>query len=178
MTEPQQDNVCSWLAEPMSKDVAQTIDRLAELKGVDRIAVMPDVHLAKQVCVGLVVASRREIYPAAVGSDIGCGMAAIRMHGGRRNPGRRAIGRESPCRAISKSSTAQAWPGHRACEFSGKSFEIAIEQFSFGKTQVARRPIAIGVAWPRQSFSGISERCRRTALADGSQRLAGNGAGD
>jgi tRNA-splicing ligase RtcB len=78
MTEPQQGNVRSWLAEPMGKDVAQAIDRLAELKGVDRIAVMPDVHLAKQVCVGLVVASRTEIFPAAVGSDIGCGMAAIR----------------------------------------------------------------------------------------------------
>ena len=122
MTEPQQDNVCSWLAEPMSKDVAQTIDRLAELKGVERIAVMPDAHLAKQVCVGLVVASRTEIYPAAVGSDIGCGMAAIRTNCARRNPGRRAIGRETPCRAISKSSIFEARQSHQRLRICRKIF--------------------------------------------------------
>jgi len=38
---------------------------------------MPDVHLAREVCVGLVVATKRLIYPAAVGGDIGCGIAAI-----------------------------------------------------------------------------------------------------
>jgi tRNA-splicing ligase RtcB len=38
---------------------------------------MPDVHLANDICVGAVVATSELIYPAAVGSDIGCGMAAI-----------------------------------------------------------------------------------------------------
>ena len=41
------------------------------------MAVMPDVHLANEVCVGVAMATQRLIYPAAVGSDIGCGMGAI-----------------------------------------------------------------------------------------------------
>jgi tRNA-splicing ligase RtcB len=38
---------------------------------------MPDVHLARDVCVGTAMATRRLVYPAAVGGDIGCGMLAI-----------------------------------------------------------------------------------------------------
>jgi tRNA-splicing ligase RtcB len=38
---------------------------------------MPDVHLAADVCVGVVVATSHLIYPQAVGSDIGCGMLAV-----------------------------------------------------------------------------------------------------
>jgi tRNA-splicing ligase RtcB (3'-phosphate/5'-hydroxy nucleic acid ligase) len=41
--------------------------------------VMPDVHLGRDVCVGVVVATSQLIYPQAVGGDIGCGMAAIRF---------------------------------------------------------------------------------------------------
>jgi tRNA-splicing ligase RtcB (3'-phosphate/5'-hydroxy nucleic acid ligase) len=66
-----------WLCEPLPKEVAQSIDRLAAAEDVQHIAVMPDVHLSGDVCVGLAVATRRLIYPAAVGSDIGCGMAAV-----------------------------------------------------------------------------------------------------
>jgi tRNA-splicing ligase RtcB len=40
---------------------------------------MPDVHLAEEVCVGCVVATRRLLYPAAIGGDLGCGMTAIRF---------------------------------------------------------------------------------------------------
>jgi len=38
---------------------------------------MPDVHLASDVCVGVVVATTDLIYPQAVGGDIGCGMLAV-----------------------------------------------------------------------------------------------------
>jgi tRNA-splicing ligase RtcB len=44
---------------------------------VCHIAVMPDVHLSEDVCVGLAIATRTRLYPAAVGGDIGCGMAAV-----------------------------------------------------------------------------------------------------
>ena len=71
-------NIHAWLAEPMAKDVALMVDQISRQEGVEQIAVMPDVHLATQVCVGLVIATRTRIYPAAVGSDIGCGMAAVR----------------------------------------------------------------------------------------------------
>jgi len=37
---------------------------------------MPDVHLGKGATVGSVVAMKDAIAPAAVGVDIGCGMAA------------------------------------------------------------------------------------------------------
>jgi len=40
---------------------------------------MPDVHLGRDACIGAVVATSRLIYPAAVGSDIGCGMAAVQF---------------------------------------------------------------------------------------------------
>ena len=42
------------------------------------VAVMPDVHLGKGATVGSVIPSRGAIIPAAVGVDIGCGMAAVR----------------------------------------------------------------------------------------------------
>lgn len=68
-----------WLAEPLSRDVAQALDRLAASRGVAHIAVMPDVHLAEHVCVGTVVGSEGWVYPQAVGGDIGCGITAVRI---------------------------------------------------------------------------------------------------
>jgi len=44
------------------------------------VAVMPDVHLGKGATVGSVVALRGAVSPAAVGVDIGCGMAAVRTN--------------------------------------------------------------------------------------------------
>ena len=42
------------------------------------VAVMPDVHLGIGATVGSVVPTQGAIIPAAVGVDIGCGMAAVR----------------------------------------------------------------------------------------------------
>jgi tRNA-splicing ligase RtcB len=67
----------SWLATPMGDDVAGAIERLRRAPDVQQIAVMPDVHLAADVCIGVVVATSRLIYPQAVGGDIGCGMLAV-----------------------------------------------------------------------------------------------------
>src|SRR5207249_5538432 len=67
----------AWLAEPLPADVAQSLERLSRADDVQQIAVMPDVHLSGDVCVGVAVATRRLVYPSAVGGDIGCGMAAI-----------------------------------------------------------------------------------------------------
>jgi tRNA-splicing ligase RtcB len=68
-----------WLAEPLPKDVAQALERLAAAPGVVHVAVMPDVHLAEHVCVGTVVGTSDRLYPQAVGGDIGCGMAIVRI---------------------------------------------------------------------------------------------------
>lgn len=74
-------NVRLWLAEPLPADVAQSILQLASTDDVQHVAVMPDVHLAHDVCVGVAMATRSLIYPSAVGSDIGCGMATIEFLG-------------------------------------------------------------------------------------------------
>jgi tRNA-splicing ligase RtcB len=68
-----------WLSEPLPRAVAQALERLAAAPGVRHIAVMPDVHLAEHVCVGTVVGTDDVLYPQAVGGDIGCGMAAVRL---------------------------------------------------------------------------------------------------
>jgi len=68
-----------WLAEPATAEVEASLRALRGLADVRCVAVMPDVHLAAEVCVGVVLATRELLYPAAVGSDIGCGMAAIRF---------------------------------------------------------------------------------------------------
>ncbi|HEY2584914.1 MAG TPA: RtcB family protein [Tepidisphaeraceae bacterium] len=70
-------NVKAWLAAPLAPDVRRAIRRLAGAEDVRRIAIMPDVHLAGDVCIGTVLATTRLIYPAAVGGDIGCGIAAV-----------------------------------------------------------------------------------------------------
>jgi tRNA-splicing ligase RtcB len=71
-----------WLEAPLESDVAAAIERLRRAEDVWRVAVMPDVHLAKDVCVGTVLATRRLLYPGAVGGDIGCGMLAVPFDAG------------------------------------------------------------------------------------------------
>src|SRR3954468_10615681 len=41
------------------------------------VAVMPDVHAGRGATVGSVIAMHGAVAPAAVGVDIGCGMAAV-----------------------------------------------------------------------------------------------------
>ena len=67
----------SWLTAPMDRDVSEALDRLRRAPDVQQIAVMPDVHLATDVCIGVVIATSHLIYPQAVGGDIGCGMLAV-----------------------------------------------------------------------------------------------------
>jgi tRNA-splicing ligase RtcB len=66
-----------WLSEPPPADVQQALERLRRGHDVARVAVMPDVHLSSEVCVGVALATRSTLIPAAVGGDIGCGMAAL-----------------------------------------------------------------------------------------------------
>jgi tRNA-splicing ligase RtcB len=71
--------IATWLAEPLPALVKAALAKVADSDDVVRLAVMPDVHLSGQVCIGTVVATRRLLYPEAVGGDIGCGMAAVRF---------------------------------------------------------------------------------------------------
>jgi tRNA-splicing ligase RtcB len=71
----------AWVAEPLSLEADAALRRIRRLDDVQEVAVMPDVHLASDVCIGTVVATSHLIYPNAVGGDIGCGMAAIAFDG-------------------------------------------------------------------------------------------------
>ncbi|HEY3393982.1 MAG TPA: RtcB family protein [Lacipirellulaceae bacterium] len=77
MSDPHPAVLTTWLTEPLGHAVAQSVDRLCRLDDVQRVAIMPDVHLAQDVCVGAVMGTQQLIYPAAVGGDIGCGMATL-----------------------------------------------------------------------------------------------------
>ena len=77
MTDPSLPPIRMWLTGPLSHEVAEALGRLQRAPDVQQIAVMPDVHLANDICVGVVLATSRLIYPQAVGGDIGCGMLAV-----------------------------------------------------------------------------------------------------
>src|SRR5580704_11109230 len=58
---------------------AQQLRNAAQLPFIFRwIAAMPDVHTGIGATVGSVIPTKGAIIPAAVGVDIGCGMAAVR----------------------------------------------------------------------------------------------------
>lgn len=74
---PSKARLKTWLADPLAKEVRWAVDRLLKEDDVVQVALMPDVHLAHDICVGTVVATQKSIYPQAVGGDIGCGMASV-----------------------------------------------------------------------------------------------------
>jgi len=74
--------VARWLPGPVSAELSQLVDRLAATEDVRHVAIMPDAHPAGTVCVGAAIATGRLLYPEAVGGDIGCGMAAVRLDAG------------------------------------------------------------------------------------------------
>jgi tRNA-splicing ligase RtcB len=64
---------------PLEEQAQRQLQNLSGLPFVGPwIAAMPDVHLGKGATVGSVLPTRGAIIPAAVGVDIGCGMAAVR----------------------------------------------------------------------------------------------------
>ena len=71
--------VLTWLPDKPSPLLTSALGRLARAEGVAHIAVMPDAHVAEEVCVGTVTATHDRLLPAAVGGDIGCGMATLRL---------------------------------------------------------------------------------------------------
>jgi len=62
----------------VDSDVIAQLKNVASLPWVaHHVAVMPDVHAGRGATVGSVIAMRGAVAPAAVGVDIGCGMAAV-----------------------------------------------------------------------------------------------------
>jgi tRNA-splicing ligase RtcB (3'-phosphate/5'-hydroxy nucleic acid ligase) len=83
VTDPGAAPVREWIAEKTPAPVRQAIERIQSSDDVSHVAVLPDVHRAEEVCVGLAVATRQLLYPALVGGDIGCGMLAVAFDAGR-----------------------------------------------------------------------------------------------
>lgn len=68
-----------WLPEAEADAAAlKQLRTIASLPWVHGVRVMPDVHLGIGATVGSVIAMRGAVSPAAVGVDIGCGVAALR----------------------------------------------------------------------------------------------------
>ncbi len=75
-------NVQAWIdGVSVEIDAINQVRNLASLPILaGHVAVMPDVHLGKGATVGTVLPTAGAIIPAAVGVDIGCGMAAVKTN--------------------------------------------------------------------------------------------------
>lgn len=71
----------AWTRGVQVEDAAkQQLLNLSNMPFIHKhIAAMPDVHWGMGATVGSVIATKGAIIPAAVGVDIGCGMAAQRV---------------------------------------------------------------------------------------------------
>jgi tRNA-splicing ligase RtcB (3'-phosphate/5'-hydroxy nucleic acid ligase) len=71
--------VLSWANHELGAEELKMATHVASLPFVFKhVALMPDVHLGKGALVGSVIATKGAIVPAAIGVDIGCGMAAVK----------------------------------------------------------------------------------------------------
>jgi tRNA-splicing ligase RtcB len=72
------DRLMSW-ASILEEETLRQAEKASRLPFIHpHIALMPDAHLGKGATVGSVIPTVGAIIPAAVGVDIGCGMAAVR----------------------------------------------------------------------------------------------------
>jgi tRNA-splicing ligase RtcB (3'-phosphate/5'-hydroxy nucleic acid ligase) len=66
---------------PIEESARKQIENVARLPFIHKhVAIMPDVHWGMGATVGSVIPTVGAIIPAAVGVDIGCGMAAVRTN--------------------------------------------------------------------------------------------------
>ncbi len=71
--------VLSWANHDLGHDEIRMAKNVASLPFIFKhVSLMPDVHLGKGALVGSVIATKDAIVPAAIGVDIGCGMAAVK----------------------------------------------------------------------------------------------------
>ncbi len=70
------DKLYNWASDIDNGAILQA-EKTARLPIVERVALMPDAHVGMGSTVGSVIGTNGAIIPAAVGVDIGCGMAAV-----------------------------------------------------------------------------------------------------
>lgn len=73
------DKLYNW-ASQLDVNASQQAQRASRMPFVERVALMPDAHLGMGATVGSVIGTQGAIMPAAVGVDIGCGMAAVEFN--------------------------------------------------------------------------------------------------
>jgi tRNA-splicing ligase RtcB len=75
-------NVPIWTWAPLAEIDALAVTQLGNVASLPwvahHVAVMADAHAGKGATIGSVIAMRGAVAPAAVGVDIGCGMAAVK----------------------------------------------------------------------------------------------------
>jgi tRNA-splicing ligase RtcB len=65
----------------IESEAEKQVKNLASLPFIFKhIAVMPDIHAGRGATVGTVIATEKQLIPAAVGVDIGCGMMAVKLN--------------------------------------------------------------------------------------------------
>lgn len=71
--------IFSWVYHELSEEEKAMLRNVSRLPFIFKhIALMPDAHLGIGSMVGSVIALKDAVIPAAVGVDIGCGMAAVK----------------------------------------------------------------------------------------------------
>lgn len=70
------DKLMNWASQIDPNALVQA-ERTSRMPFVERVALMPDAHVGMGATVGSVIGTNGAIMPAAVGVDIGCGMAAV-----------------------------------------------------------------------------------------------------
>lgn len=73
------DKLYNW-ASILDPNARVQAERTARMPFVERVALMPDAHVGLGATVGSVIGTNGAIMPAAVGVDIGCGMAAVQFN--------------------------------------------------------------------------------------------------
>ena len=117
------------ILDPVTREQAERASTMPFV--FPHIALMPDAHLGRGATVGSVIPTERAIIPAAVGVDIGCGMAAVRTQFTREQvtargplaPLREAIERAVPLSAGRYNRTVVATAEPRVEELTGAGRE-------------------------------------------------------
>ena len=123
--------------EMLPADVKKMIRQNSRRPDVKRLVIMPDVHLSHNVCVGTVTATSHLLYPNAIGSDIGCGMTAVKIGC---SPGLLTAEAEKILRLL---SSAVPTIKHRSiCSAPKISKELLLEKLSNPKLNAALKKTA------------------------------------
>ena len=74
------EKIKTWIPiEEIEPQCIQQVEKLGRMPFIYKhLAVMPDVHLGRGASVGTCIPTEGHIIPAAVGSDAGCGMHAVK----------------------------------------------------------------------------------------------------